>query len=152
MSDPLDSFTAIILQIFRSNGQMIGWGDRFAAPFGLTSARWQMLGALAMASRPMSAPQLASNMGVTRQGAQKQLDRLLHEGMIEKLANPYHKRSPVYQLTVAGKERYQRIAQEWNRHATRMQQAFAAEELATVLRVLSRIRELHQYPEERETT
>jgi hypothetical protein len=28
------------------NGRLIEWGDRFGAPFGLTSARWRMLGAV----------------------------------------------------------------------------------------------------------
>ncbi|MEO5362675.1 MAG: MarR family winged helix-turn-helix transcriptional regulator [Magnetococcus sp. DMHC-8] len=148
--EPYDQFTAIILQIFRANGQMLSWGDRFAAPFNLTSARWQMLGALAGAPRALSAPQLAVTMGVTRQGAQKQLDLLLHEEMVEKLANPYHKRSPIYRLSAAGKVLYQRIEQEWNQHASQMRQTFSAEELTTALHVLNRIRELHLLPEERD--
>lgn len=143
-----DLFTATILQLFRASGQMISWGDGFAAPFDQTSARWQMLGALALAPQPLTAPQLAVNMGVTRQGAQKQLNLLLDEGLIEKQPNPYHKRSPFYRLTATGSALYRRIESGWNRHVDRMSQLFTAEELATTLQVLSRISELHQSPEE----
>ncbi len=141
---PHDPFTAVILQIFRTNGQMIGWGDRFSAPFGLTSARWQMLGALALAPRPLTTPQIAVNMGVTRQGAQKQLNNLLEEGLIEKRHNPYHKRSPLYQLTARGEALFNEVGDQWNRHAEQASREFSAEELETTLQVLSRIHELHQ--------
>ena len=138
-----DQFTAAILQVFRTNGQMIAWGDKFSAPFGLTSARWQMLGALALSSTPLTAPQVAIHMGVTRQGAQKQLNLLLDEGLVKKQPNPYHKRSPFYQLTAAGQVLYQRVAKDWSDHAEQISQAFSADELATTINVLQRINERH---------
>ncbi len=143
-----DQFTATILQLFRTNGQMLSWGDRFSAPFGLTSARWQMLGALALADQPLTAPQIAINMGVTRQGVQKQLNALMSEELIEKQANPYHKRSPIYRLTTGGQALFQRIDSAWNRHADHMNTEFSADELATTRQVLNRIHELHQSAEE----
>ncbi|WP_404419292.1 MarR family winged helix-turn-helix transcriptional regulator [Marinospirillum sp.] len=144
---PPDDFTAVILQVFRTNGQMIAWGDHFSAPFGLTSARWQMLGALALSPAPLTAPQIAFNMGVTRQGAQKQLNLLLDEELAQKQPNPYHKRSPFYQLTDKGQALYQRVATDWNQHAKEVGQAFSSQELATTLKVLSRISELHETTE-----
>ncbi|MGO2135112.1 MarR family winged helix-turn-helix transcriptional regulator [Marinobacter sp.] len=147
-AQPHSLFTATILQIFRTNGQMISWGDRFSAAFGLTSARWQMLGALALAHYPLTAPQMASNMGVSRQGAQKQLNMLLNERLIERRHNPCHKRSPLYQLTPDGQTIFQRINSDWNQHAEQIEQDFSSEQLATALQVLNRIHELHQSPEE----
>ncbi|MGO1503310.1 MAG: MarR family winged helix-turn-helix transcriptional regulator [Marinobacter sp.] len=147
-AQPHNPFTATILQIFRTNGQMINWGDRFAAAFGLTSARWQMLGALALAPHPLTAPQMASNMGVSRQGAQKQLNMLLNERLVERQHNPSHKRSVLYQLTPDGQTLFQRINSDWNRHAAQIEQDFSAEQLTTALQVLNRIHELHQSPEE----
>ena len=130
---------------------MIGWGDRFSSNFEITSARWQMLGALALSPKPLTAPQVANQMGVTRQGAQKQLNLLLDEGLVEKQANPYHKRSPFYRLTKSGNALYQRIADDWERHAERVGQAFSREELTTTLAVLNRIHTLHPHKEEGET-
>ncbi|MBK1672195.1 hypothetical protein CKO35_02545 [Ectothiorhodospira shaposhnikovii] len=141
---PPDDFTAVILQTFRTNGQMITWGDSFAASFGLTSARWQMLGALALSPMALTAPQIAFNMGVTRQGAQKQLNLLLDEELVQKQPNPYHKRSPFYQLTDKGQALYQRIATDWSQHAKEVGQVFSTKELITTLKVLNRISELHE--------
>lgn len=141
---PPDDFTTVILQIFRTNGQMIAWGDSFAAPFDITSARWQMLGALAVSPMALTAPQIAFNMGVTRQGAQKQLNLLLDEELVQKQPNPYHKRSPFYQLTNKGQTLYQHVAAEWNQHAQKVRQRFSTQELTTTLKVLNRISELHE--------
>ena len=96
-----EHITELVLLIFRNNGQLIEWGDKFVAPFGLTSARWQMLGALALSGQPLTAPQVAKHMGVTRQGAQKQIKLLENDALLEKLPNPYHRRSPVHTKPLA---------------------------------------------------
>ena len=64
----------LVVQIFRANGALTAWGDRFAAESGLTTARWQVLGAISMAKEPSTSPQIAERMGITRQGVQKQLN------------------------------------------------------------------------------
>ena len=92
----------IMLLVFRLNGRLLEQGDRLVEGLNLTSARWQVLGALALADRPLTAPQIAESMGVTRQGAQKQLNLLMDEGLLERRPNPSHERSPLYVLTDAG--------------------------------------------------
>jgi DNA-binding MarR family transcriptional regulator len=94
--------TDIMLTIFRVNGRLLERGDQLVAPLALTSARWQVLGAVAMAGKPLSAPQVAEAMGITRQGAQKQLNKLGEEGFLEMLPNPRHERSPLFMLTNKG--------------------------------------------------
>ena len=74
--------TELTLAVFRLNGVLLHWGDKLVAPLGLTSARWQMLGAIALADTPPTAPQVGGVMGITRQGAQKQLNLLTEEGGI----------------------------------------------------------------------
>ena len=76
-----------------------------------------MLGALALGDGPASAPQIAEAMGVTRQGAQKQIHLLVQDGLIEAQPNPAHKRSPRYVLTEAGRRVYARVEQQWQAHA-----------------------------------
>ena len=143
--------TDLIIRIFRANGTLVTWGDRFAAPFGLTSARWQMLGALALSSEALTAPQIAANMGVTRQGAQKQLNLLLKEGMVERQPNPLNKRSPTYRLSTAGNSLYRRIESGWNQHADKISRNLSADELTVTAQALETICELHLTPDE-ETT
>ena len=84
----------LVVQIFRVNGTLTAWGDRFAAESGLTTARWQVLGAISMAKEPSTSPQIAERMGITRQGVQKQLNLLRDEGLVMSFENPAHKTFP----------------------------------------------------------
>lgn len=148
--DTRDPFTATILAIFRANGQLLRWGDQFAHPFALTSARWQMLGALAGSPLPLTAPQIANQMGVSRQGALKQLNLLVDEGFVARRPNPCHKRSPLYQLSESGLTVYRRIDADWQRHAEQMRAYFDPDALNAALLVLERVRELHPSHDEGE--
>ena len=94
--------TDIMLTVFRVNGRLLEKGDQLVEPLKLTSARWQVLGAVALAGKPLSAPQIAEAMGITRQGAQKQLNKLEDEGLCKQLLNPRHQRSPLYVSTELG--------------------------------------------------
>lgn len=131
--------TELILTVFRLNGALVDWGDDFSAPQGLTSARWQMLGALALAGQPLTAPQVAASMGVTRQGAQKQLNVLEQGGLVESRANPQHKRSVLFALTPQGQRSYAAIDKGWSEHAARMAAAFSSADMETTSKVLSEL-------------
>jgi DNA-binding MarR family transcriptional regulator len=102
----MDAVTEIILSVFRLNAQLLEQGDRLVQPLGLTSARWQVLGAIAMAGEPQTAPQIAAAMGVTRQGVQKQLNLAVAEGLIESHPNPRHQRSLLHALSAKGQAAY----------------------------------------------
>jgi DNA-binding MarR family transcriptional regulator len=64
------------------------------------------MGAIAIADQPLTAPQIAAAMGLTRQGVQKQLNRAREDGLIEAVANPRHERSPRHRLTETGRRAY----------------------------------------------
>jgi DNA-binding MarR family transcriptional regulator len=112
--------THLTLTVFRLNGMLLHWGDRLVEPLGLTSARWQMLGAIALAGTPLTAPQVGEATGVSRQGAQKQLHQLVEQGMVESRPNPAHKRSPLYVLTPRGREIYQQADELWSAQAAEL--------------------------------
>lgn len=105
-SESVELLTAIILCVFRLNARLLDKGDQLVEPLGLTSARWQVLGAIAIAGEPQSAPQIASAMGVTRQGVQKQLNLMVAEDLVRPLANPRHVRSPLHALSETGQQRF----------------------------------------------
>lgn len=114
--------TDVILLVFRVNGQLLASGDRLVADLHLTSARWQMLGAVALSDSPRTAPRLAIQMGVTRQGAQKQLNLLLEEGLVSTKPNPGHARSALYVLTPKGSSIYaatERVQTTWAKQLAR---------------------------------
>ena len=105
--------TQLTLTVFRLNGLLLHCGDRLVEPLGLTSARWQVLGAIALAGGPLTAPKIGEAMGVTRQGAQKQLNVLAEQGLVEARPNPAHRRSPQYILTPQGLALYRRAEALW---------------------------------------
>lgn len=112
--------TQLVLRVFRLNGVLLHRGDQLVAPLGLTSARWQMLGAIALAGTPLTAPQIAEAMGVTRQGAQKQLNMLMEQRLVEARPNPAHRRSPLYVLTPQGLALYRQADALWAAQAVEL--------------------------------
>lgn len=132
-----------VVALFQANGKMLEWGDTFTAPFGLTSARWQILGAIAWAGQKQTAPQIAEQMGVSRQGAQKQLNLLTEDGLIEKLPNPSHQRSPHYHLTEKGRLLFGRVNLAWQAHADKVGEKFSTQDLEITLCSLNLISRLH---------
>ncbi|HNU11717.1 MAG TPA: helix-turn-helix domain-containing protein [Rubrivivax sp.] len=133
---PVELVTEFTLAVFRLNGVLLHWGDELVAPLGLTSARWQMLGAIALAATPLSAPQIGQAMGVTRQGAQKQLNLLLDQGLVEARANPAHRRSPLYVLTPKGQTLYRQADALWTREALKLATLVPAAALRSAARTL----------------
>ena len=73
MTQPSEHLTAVTLNIFRLNGILYEWGNRFAAPLGLNTSRWQVLGAVLLSDMPPTVPQIAEKMGITRQGRFKRI-------------------------------------------------------------------------------
>jgi len=128
LGDEVQALSELGLAVFRVNGLLLQWGDLLVAPVGLTSARWQMLGALALSEVPLTSPQVGSAMGVTRQGAQKQLNALQELGLVEPKPNPAHKRSPVYRLTPEGRALYAKAEQLWARETAVMAKKLTPEQ------------------------
>jgi hypothetical protein len=58
-----DALSELILDLFRLNSRILAAGDRLVADIGLTSARWQTLGAIVTAERPQPVAWLARDLG-----------------------------------------------------------------------------------------
>jgi DNA-binding MarR family transcriptional regulator len=96
------ALTRLVLEVFRLNGNLLAAGDRLTAPFGQSSARWQVLGALMDGPRTVSAA--ARRMGLTRQSVQRLADLLVEDGLCVYQANPEHRRAPLLAYTRRGEE------------------------------------------------
>jgi DNA-binding MarR family transcriptional regulator len=110
--------TELVLEVFRLNGCLITSGDALVAKIGLTSARWQVLGAIAMQSNPSPVVRIAETIGLTRQSVQRTVDVLEQEGNVAFCANPHHRRAKLVALTAKGTALY--------RSAMRLQKPWAA--------------------------
>jgi DNA-binding MarR family transcriptional regulator len=100
------ALTELILEIFRLNGRLLVSGDRLIAGLGLTSARWQVLGAIHFAQAPQPVSWLARSMGLNRQGVQRVVNELEAEGFVKFRPNPNHRRAHLVVLTRKGEAAY----------------------------------------------
>jgi DNA-binding MarR family transcriptional regulator len=101
-----EAATRLILATFRASGLLLASGGEVAAAEGLTTARWQVLGALALADRPLTTPQIARRMGLTRQSVHATVGHLATAGLLELVPNADHRRSALVRLTAQGAARY----------------------------------------------
>ena len=96
----------LMLDLLRLNGLILTAGDRLVAGLGLTSARWQILGAIAYGERPKPVAWLARDLGANRQNVQRIVNDLHKEGLVAFETNPHHKRAQLVVLTDKGKSTF----------------------------------------------
>lgn len=128
--------TEVILTIFRANGLLLAAGDELTAAAGLTAARWQVLGALALAERPLTVPQIARRMGLTRQSVHATVGRLAAAGLLELAPNADHRRSQLVAMTPAGQEAYELLDRRQAAWVSELAAGLERHELETTVRVL----------------
>jgi DNA-binding MarR family transcriptional regulator len=131
--------TEIVLTIFRVNGSLLQNGDRLVQSFNLTSAQWQVMGAVAISGQQMTVPQIAAAMGVTRQGVQKQVKLLGKAGLITIRPNPKHQRSPFIILTESGMQTYKKVERLWAEWANKLTAGISGDDLQSTLRTLESV-------------
>lgn len=110
------ALSLLILDVFRLNGRLLAAGDRLVADLGLTSARWQVLGAIALTAMPAPVAWIARSMGLNRQGVQRIVNELVAEGFVALEENPHHRRAKLVTLTKKGQATYEaadRLQKPW---------------------------------------
>jgi DNA-binding MarR family transcriptional regulator len=95
-----------MLDLFRLSSLLLTAGDRLVARLGLTSARWQILGAIAYAERAQPVAWLARDLGANRQNVQRIVNDLREEGLVAFEVNPHHRRAHLVVLTDKGRRSF----------------------------------------------
>ncbi|MDP5218496.1 MarR family transcriptional regulator [Ruegeria sp. 2205SS24-7] len=132
--------TALILDVFRLNGRLQLAGDRLVSELGLTSARWQILGAIAYSDRPESVAWHARTMGVHRQGVQRIINELSKEGIVEFQPNPHHKRAHLVVMTRKGQELYEAAIARQVPWVNELSNGLSSNDIATAQQVIARLK------------
>ena len=101
-----DAVSDLMLDLFRLNSMLLTAGDRLVAGLGLTSARWQILGAIVAAERPQPVAWLARDLGANRQNVQRIINDLEKEELVAFEPNPHHRRAQLVVLTDKGRRTY----------------------------------------------
>ncbi|SPH20202.1 Transcriptional activatory protein BadR [Ascidiaceihabitans donghaensis] len=135
-----EAVTALILDVFRLNGRLLIEGDRLVSGLGLTSARWQILGAIAYADQPESVAAHARTMGVHRQGVQRIVNEMHKEGIIGFEPNPHHKRAHLVVLTQKGKTLYEAAILRQNPWVNELSTGLSLDDLMTAQKVIDLLR------------
>jgi DNA-binding MarR family transcriptional regulator len=99
--------TDLILATFLANGRLLKAGDALSRDLGLTSARWQVLGALE--DGPKTVSQIARRYELTRQGILWVVRSMTKDGLVILIKNPDHKRAKLVQYSPSGRAIYEEI-------------------------------------------
>lgn len=134
-----DAATRLILSTFRANGALLEAGDLLAVDEGLTSARWQVLGAVALAGRSLTVPQIARRMGLSRQSVHATVGRLVEDRLLQLVPNLDHRRSPLVDLTERGRETFAAIDGRQARWVNALARGIPRSDLDTAVRVLDEL-------------
>lgn len=101
-----EAVTDLILDLFRLNNRFLTSGDQLVSGLGLTSARWQILGAIVGAEHPEPVAWLARNLSANRQNVQRIVNDLKREGLVTFQPNPHHRRAQLVVLTDRGRKTF----------------------------------------------
>lgn len=109
-----ETFTDIVIETFQLNGRLLAAGDALTKDLGLSSARWQVLGAADGEKRTVA--DIARRMGLRRQSVQRTVNSLREDDFLVLQTNPNHRRAKLVELTERGRsaldETFRRQA-EW---------------------------------------
>jgi len=136
-----EALTGLVLDLFRVYSLLVTAGDRLVARLGLTSARWQVLGAIAAAERPQPVAWLARDMGANRQNVQRIINDLRKQGLVAFESNPHHRRAQLVVLTERGKQTFDaamRLQAPW---INGLSEGLTVKDLQTVQHVMMALRD-----------
>lgn len=132
-----EAMTELILSIFRIHGRLFLAGDRLTRGTGLTSSRWQVLGAIA--NGPRTVAQIARHFESTRQGALFLVNALLKEGFVELIDNPEHKRAKLVRFTESGRAAFDEVSRRQEKWVNAFADHFDVDEVQRATNLLDRV-------------
>src|SRR6476646_3065611 len=147
-----EAVTALILDVFRLNGLLLTAGDRMVARLGLTSSRWQVLGAVVDAERPQPVAWLARDLGGNRQNVQRIVNDLQKMGLVTLEANPHHRRASLVVLTEKGRRTFDEASRLQAPWANALSEDLAIKDIDTTRRVVAELRKRLELTGDRPST
>jgi len=124
----------VLVELFRLRAVMLESSERIAASAGLTTARWQILGAVA--ATPATVSDVARGLGLTRQAVQETADAMERDGLVEFAANPHHRRARLLAATARARQSLALLQPRQDQFASLMGSPHTLAALRTTLEVL----------------
>ena len=132
-------FLDLVLSVFRLNGLLIAEGDDMTEALGLTSARWKVIGVIALSNSGLTVPGIARVLGQSRQAVQRITDVMVTDGLLSYQSNPKHKRSVLVVLTEEGRAAYKDLRDVQDPWAIQNTEDIPIEDLDAGLRLVRRL-------------
>jgi DNA-binding MarR family transcriptional regulator len=140
LTEAAKHFTDLVLETFRLNGRLIFVGDRLTKSLGLSTARWQILGAIALAHGPLTVAEIARSMGLKRQSVQRTVDVLAGDGLVKTADNPNHRRAKLVLFSAKGAAVYAKVNAIQVNWANQISTAVLAKDLHNAVLTLRALR------------
>lgn len=134
------AMTPVIPDLFRLTSLMLNAGDRLVAPLGLTSARWQVMGAINAAERPQPVAWLARDLGAHRQNVQRIVNDLQRDGFVGFEENPHHRRAQLVVLTGKGHDAFDQAMALQTPWVNQLTDGLTVDDVETVRKVADTLR------------
>lgn len=135
-----DAISELSVEVFRLNGELLAAGDALTTDIGLTSARWQVLGAIVLSPVPLPIAHLARNMGLARQSVQRIANELAAAGMLRFAPNPHHQRARLVVLTERGRRSFDAAMNRWRPRAAALGRSLKRADIAAATDLLRTVR------------
>jgi DNA-binding MarR family transcriptional regulator len=136
-----EALSGMMLDLFRVSSLALTAGDRLVASLGLTSARWQVLGAIIRAERPQPVAWIARDLGTHRQNVQRIINDLNKDDLVDFEPNPHHRRAQLVVLTGKGRRAFSEAMQMQAPWISRIADGITVKELEAVRRVINMLKE-----------
>lgn len=121
------------------------------AGLGLTSARWQILGAIAGTDRPQPVAWLARDLGANRQNVQRIVNDLKKDGLVAFEVNPHHLRAQLVVLTDDGKRAFEAAMKLQTPWVNGLSDGLSVKDIENVRRVITALRQKLDHHDKHET-
>jgi DNA-binding MarR family transcriptional regulator len=131
----------LILETFRLHGALIAAGDALVGDLGLTSARWQVLGAVAKAEEAPSLSGVARAMGLSRQAVRRLVNDMEEVGLLATEPHPVNRRLRLVVLTQTGQAAHKAADERQVPWGDRLARGLDARELTRALKILQTLRQ-----------
>lgn len=105
-----EALSHLVWDILQAANRLIEAGNRLSAPFGLTAARWQVMGVIFQ--EPATVAEVARHLSQTRQGVQRLADDMVRDGLASYSSNPRHARAKLLAPTAQGVLSYRKLMKE----------------------------------------
>lgn len=138
MSDTQERLSTIALTTFALNGLFLTVSERLTAPVGLTTTRWQVIGAVLQ--EPLTQSEIARRMGITRQSVRRTSLQLIAEGMLNSMPNPSNRKAMLLHPTEKGRALIKQINPQHAAFAKQLEETIGKEQLAKTLDTMTRLR------------